>query len=174
MDFPKLPRASLRWLNRDVAEFEIKAAMFQLGPNKVPSPDGLPASFFKKHWTWVREDLVLFVKEVFRTRVVLEDMNHSFICLIPKQAHPEHISQFHPICLSNMIIKLITKVIAIRMKPLMSELTGPNQASFIPGRHTTDNILMVQEVVHSLRKKRGKKGALIAKIDLEKAYDRVE
>lgn len=101
-------------------------------------------------------------------------MNHSMICLIPKQHAPENLSQFRPICLSNVVIKIITKVIANQMKPLMGDLISMNQASFIPGRDTTNNILMVQEMIHTLRRKKGKKGNLVAKIDLEKAYDKVD
>lgn len=143
-------------------------AVSQLGPHKAPGPDDMLASFFQKHWTWVGAEVIKFVKEVFQKEVVPKEVNHSLICLIPKQAIPESISQFRPICLSNVVIKIITKVIANRMKPLMNDLVGLNQARFIPGRHTTDNILVAQEVVHSVHRKKGRKGAFVAKIDLEK------
>lgn len=83
-------------------------------------------------------------------------------------------SQSCPICLSNVVIKTISKVIANRLKPLMNDLVGPNQASFIPGRQTVDNIVMAQELLHSLQPRKGKQGAMMIKIDLEKAYDRVD
>lgn len=73
-----------------------------------------------------------------------------------------------------MVVKVITKVVANRLKPLMNELTGSHQASFILGRQTTDNIVLAQELVHSMRRKKGKKGVLVAAIDLEKTYDRVD
>lgn len=53
-----------------------------------------------------------------------EDMNQSVICLLPKQTHPENISQFRPICLSNVVIKVITKVITYRLKCVIGELSG--------------------------------------------------
>lgn len=88
-------------------------------------------------------ELVLsFVHGVFSSGNVLEEMNKSLICLIAKQAHPEFISQFRPICLSNVIMKVISKVIANRLKPLMGDLVGPTHASFILGRKTLDNIIM--------------------------------
>lgn len=149
-------------------------AVSQLGPHKAPGPDDMLASFFQKHWTWVGAEVIKFVKEVFQKEVVPEEANHSLICFIPKQAIPESISQFRPICLSNVVIKIITKVIANRMKPLMNDLVGLNQASFIPGRHTTDNILVAQEVVHSVHRKKGWKGAFVAKINLKNTYDQVE
>lgn len=89
--FPKLLRASLRWLNREISDQEIKIVVFYLGPHKAPGPDGLLASFFQKYWAWVGEDVIHFVKGIFHTGVVPEEMNQSMICLIPKQDTPKGI-----------------------------------------------------------------------------------
>lgn len=55
----------------------------------------------------------------------------------------------------------------------MEQLVSESQASFVPHRQTTDNMIVVQEIVHSIKKKSGKKGNLAFKVDPEKAYDRV-
>ena len=60
-----------------------------------------------------------------------------------------------------------------RLKSIMPKLIGPAQSSFIPGRLSADNIVVVQEVVHSMKKKQGRKGWMLLKLDLEKAYDRM-
>lgn len=93
------------------------------------------------------------------------------LVLIPKVLKPEKIMQFRPISLCNVLFKTITKAMVMRLKTLMSKLIGPAQASFIPGRLSTDNIVIVQEAVHSMRRKKGKKGWMLLKLDLEKAYD---
>lgn len=72
-----------------------------------------------------------------------------------------------------MVIKVISKIVANRLKPLMSKLTAHNQTSSVPGRQATNNIVVLQKLIHSLWKKKGKMGGMIAKIDLEKAYDRI-
>lgn len=69
---------------------------------------------------------------------------------------------------------MVSKILANRLKPMMIKLTGLTQASFIPGRSTVDNIIIAQELVHSLSKRKGKNGAFVLKVDLEKAYDRVD
>lgn len=56
----------------------------------------------------------------------------------------------------------------------MSKLTGPYQASFIPEWASINNIVVAKEVLHSLSRKKGQRGGFILKVDLEKAYDRVE
>lgn len=66
---------------------------------------------------------------------------------------------------------MITKVLVNRIQPLMPKLVGPNQNSFIPGRSITDNVILAQEVVHSMQYKRGRKGWMLLKLDLERAYD---
>lgn len=172
--FPKLNRNSLRWLNRVVTGDEIKRAVFDLGAHKAPDPDGLPACFFQKYWYWVGESVTKFILEVFRTRTVPADMNHAVLCLLPKQHPPEDISQFRPICLSNVLIKVISKVLANRVKRVIGDLAGKWQSSFIPNRQATDNIVIAQEVVHSMRRGTGRKRGMVVKIDLEKAYDRID
>lgn len=71
-------------------------------------------------------------------------------------------------------MKIVSKIIAERLKPLLKDLVSSEQDSFIPGRQTTDNIIITQEMLHSLRRRKGKKGSMVVKIDLEKAYDCID
>ena len=66
--------------------------------------------------------------------------------------------QFRPISLCNVLLKIITKTMVLRLKEVMNKLIRLAQSSFIPGRLSTDNILVVQEAVHSMRRKKGRKG----------------
>lgn len=84
--------------------------------------------------------------------------------MIPKNDNPDNIKLFTPI---------ITKILVARIRPLLAKIISPFQSNFIPGRSTNDNIIITQEVLHTLRGKKGKKGGLIFKIDLKKAYDKV-
>ena len=97
-------------------------------------------------------------------------MNKTMICHIPKVEAPTLMSQFRPISLCNVLYKLVTKTIANRLKHMMPIIIGPTQSSFVAG---ADNIVVAQEVIHSMRRKTGKKGIMGLKVDLEKAYDRV-
>lgn len=92
--------------------------------------------------------------------------------MIPKVENPESINHLRPISLSNMAMKIATKAMVARLKYIMKELVAPNQSSFVPGRQISDNIVIDQEVMHSMRKPRGNPFMAI-KIDLGKAYDRI-
>lgn len=87
---------------------------------------------------------------------------------------PSYVSQFRLISLCNVAYKVVTKVIAQRLKRIMPYIVSNNQSSFVLGRSTIDNILVMQEAIHSLNSMHGRKGFVILKLDLEKAYDRLE
>ena len=56
----------------------------------------------------------------------------------------------------------------------MAEVINPCQAGFVPGQRTSDNIIIVQKVIRTFIPKRGQTGYVALKLDLEKAYDRLE
>lgn len=73
-----------------------------------------------------------------------------------------------------MVYKIITKVIVRRLRPLLDSIISPLQSSFVPNRHTTDNIIIIQEILHHIRKSKAREGGMAMKLDLEKAYDKVD
>lgn len=101
-------------------------------------------------------------------------MNQTLITLIPKGGNPSRITQFHPIAFCNVVYKIVTKIISSRIKNILPTIIGLHQSSFIQGRSTTDNIIVLQETIHSMSHLHGKRGFMIIKLDLEKAYDRLE
>ena len=103
-----------------------------------------------------------------------EYLNRTHITLIPKVQGPETLGNYRPISQCNSIYKIVTKIIVERLRPFLDKLISPLQSAFVPGRKSVDNAILVQEIIHSLSKKRGKVGYMAQKIDLEKAYDKLE
>ena len=113
------------------------------------------------------------VREVFEGGDLSHEINSTGIVLIPKVDHLENLRQLCPMSLCNVLCKIITKVVANRLKNITPKLTEPMQSRFDVGRHITDNIVIVQEVIHSMNNKKGKVNWMVIKVDLEKAYDRL-
>ncbi|XP_061371034.1 uncharacterized protein LOC133313656 [Gastrolobium bilobum] len=111
------------------------------------------------------------IREVWNRPEMVKELNKTHLVLIPKLAKPEKINQFRPIALCSVIYKGISKLIVGKLKPLLDKLISPQQVSFVPNRQIQDNIIIAQEMVHSMSRMKGKRGFFAIKIDLEKAYD---
>ena len=102
------------------------------------------------------------------------NLNHTFITLIPKVKNPEFVSEFWPISLCNVLYKIFSKVLANRLKSIIPKIITKHQSAFTKSRLILDNILVAFESLHSMQKHTGKNDFMAIKLDISKAYDRVE
>ena len=105
---------------------------------------------------------------------MLANLNHTFITLIPKVKKPEFVSEFQPISLCNVLYKFFSKVLANRLKKILPNIITEYQSAFTKSRLISDNILVAFESLHSMQRHTGKDDNMTIKLDMSKAYDRVE
>ena len=118
--------------------------------------------------------IIQVIQEVFEQLTIPPAWGITNLVLIPKIAHLKAITQFCLISLCNTLYKLLSCLLVQQLKPYIAEVINPCQAEFVPGRRTSDNIIIVQEVIRTFKSRRGRDGHVAIKLDLEKAYDRLD
>eukprot|EP00253_Pinus_taeda_P009185 PITA_09185 len=154
-----------------ITKEEAKKSLFDMDPDKALGPDGFSARFLQVCWPIIEKDLLRMVQKSLNTQKIGGNTNSAFLALIPKEKGANTFSGFRPISLCNTGYKLITKIIANRLKPILHKIIPENQGGFIQGRQIVDNFFLVQEAIHSslLRKEQG----MTIKLDLANAFDRI-
>ena len=162
-------------LIKDFTKEEVLAALKQMHPTKAPSPDDMSAIFFQKYWDVVGNDVTSMVLNVLNCNKSIVEINKTYITLVPKTKSPTKITEYRPISLCNVVYKLISKVLANRLKVTLPQLITENQSVFLSERLITDNVLVAFEVMHYLEHKRdGKDCYMAVKLDMSEAYNRVK
>lgn len=159
-------------LQKSVTAEEVQSAVFAMPLNKSPGPDGYSVDFFRASWGTVGTDVVSAVQEFFWNGRLLKDLNTTAIVLIPK--HPEacKLGDYRPISCCNLIYKIISKIIANRLKPLLQVCISPNQDAFLKGRSLGENVLLASELIRNYQKVACPKSCML-KVDIRKAFDTV-
>ncbi|KAK2648507.1 hypothetical protein Ddye_015996 [Dipteronia dyeriana] len=174
MFFLTISEAELARLLLAVDETKLKNSLFSIGGLKAPRLEGFPSIFFQKFWNVCKGDLMDLVLDCFTKGCVPSLLNNTLISLIPKIPNPTTLSHFRPISLCNTTYKLISKIRVQRLRGLLPKLVNPNQVAFVPGRQIQDNIIVAQQVLNKFRIAKGINGLISWKIDLSKAYDKIQ
>jgi hypothetical protein len=162
---PRVTPEMNEYLQREFSPEDVKKALFSIGDMKAPGSDGLHAIFFKKCWHILGEVLTQEVLDAINNKCIPDGWNDTVIVLIPKVDTPETITQYRPISLCNVLYKVISKMLASRLKSFLDEIISPVQSAFVPGRLITDNILLAYESIHTIKNKKvGKNGYCAVKI----------
>eukprot|EP00253_Pinus_taeda_P033361 PITA_33361 len=154
-----------------VSKEEVEHVIKSMAKDKSPGPDGWTIELFNHFFDSIGDELTEVVDESRRKGEIHLPFNATFIALIPKKEDAESFEDFRPISLCNCVYKIIAKIIAMRLKPILSKNISSEQFGFLDRRQIHEAIGVAQETLHSIRQTI-KKGAVI-KIDLSKAYDRI-
>eukprot|EP00253_Pinus_taeda_P008466 PITA_08466 len=168
---PRISPSMNQQLEANISVQEIKDALSDMEPDKAPGPDGFIARFLQTCWQIVEKYLYKMILKSQTFQKIGGSTNSTFLALIPKEKVAKEFNRFCPISLYNIGYKLITKVIANRLKGILPAIIPENQGGFVQGRQLADNFILVQEAIHSsqLRKEKG----MVIKLDLANAFDRV-
>jgi hypothetical protein len=132
---------------------EVSSALSSMKSGKSPSPDGFTMEFFKFFFDLLKDDLLLMIKESQREGRIYGHLNSTFLCLILKKQSVVSFEDFCPIPCCNMIYKLISKIIARRLRPVLSKVIGDEQFGVLRNKQIHDAVAIAQETLHSVKKR---------------------
>lgn len=153
----------------NVTEEDVKSAIFSMHPEKALGIDRFNLALYQSFWQVVKDDVLNFCQKFMCMGELPDGVNRTLVCLIPKVKAPQTIADLRPISLCNVLMRILSKVLSNRLKPCLK------WSAVIEGRQIADNALLAFEVNHYMRRNnQGDKGVAGLKIDISKAYDRLE
>ena len=156
-----------------LTEKECLEALKDMGTEKTPGTDGLPAEFYKVFWNDISAILIRALNYAYETGQLSVTQRRGIIKLIPKKdAEPYFIKNWRPLTLLNCDYKIAAKSIANRLKPSLPDLINYDQTGFIKGRFIGENIPLIDSVI-CYAKEKNIPGLLLF-LDFEKAFDTIE
>jgi hypothetical protein len=172
---PKITHEDNERLTAPITKEEIHDALSQMHPDKAPGPDGFNPAFYQHFWNICGDDIFEAVKVWLERGYFPTSLNDTNICLLPKCDNPVSMKDMRPISLCNVLYKMVSKLLANRMKRCLDKCVAEEQSAFVEGRSIIDNALIAIEVIHALQRKvKGFRGDMALKIDISKAYDKVD
>ena len=140
---------------------------------KSPGTDGITVEFYKLFWNNVKEFYVNSINYSFQTGSLTELQKQSIITIIPKQNKDlTSLDSWRPISLLNVDYKIATKVIANRVKHVITKIIHNSQTGFIKRRYIGENIRLLFEIIDNAEEEN--KPGLIFFTDFEKAFDSID
>jgi hypothetical protein len=150
---------------------KIEDTIREFKSNTAPGPDGFSVAFYKCFLDKVKPLIKEMMDDLAVGRLDLSRINYGVIVLLPKILDANCIKQYSPICLINVIFKILTKLKTRRLSKIASKYIAINQTAFIPDRNIHDGVVALHEILHDL--KANKKLGIVIKLDFEKTYDKI-
>ena len=139
LDFASIGEDDRLSLEREFSKDEVSQALVEMEGDKALGLDGFTMAFFHKCWRVVEDDVMAVFKHFHRYSVFERSLNASFLTLIPKKSDAVNIKDFRPISLGS-VYKLLSKVLANRLRVVLDSLISETQNSFVGGRQILDSV----------------------------------
>ena len=175
MDLSTFHRAGidLSCLEAPFSEEEVWATINAMPADRAPGPDGFTGRFYKSCWQIIKADVLAALVSIHQGDLRhLELLNSAYLTLIPKKLDALEAKDYRPISLVHSFAKLVTKLLANHLAPLLNTLVATNQSAFIRGRCIHDNFMLVQQTIKVLHRR--KIASLFLKLDISKAFDSMD
>ncbi|XP_024010658.1 uncharacterized protein LOC112086111 [Eutrema salsugineum] len=169
----KCSQAESASMIEEITDEEVMKVVFSMPNDKSLGPDGYTSEFFKGAWAIVGRDVIVAVQSFFRFSFLPKGVNSTILALIPNKNDAKTMKDYRPISCCNVLYKIISKILANRLKRVLPSLIAPNQSAFVQDRLLVENVLLASELVHDYHKDQGPSRCSMM-IDIAKAFDTVQ
>ena len=157
-------------LDRPITKDEILESLIDLKNNKSPGEDGLTKEFYLFFWPELSDFYYKCIEDISISKELSSMQKRGLIRIIYKKDGRTKIKNYRPISLLNVDLKILTRLLAKRLIPVLKDLIHPNQTC-LPGRRITKNIHILQDFIDLINEE--KDAAAVIFLDQEKAFDRI-
>ena len=154
-------------------EDEVTRAVLDCHEDKGPQPAGITIALLQTNWDTFKIDVIRMFCEFFSSGRFVSSLNATFVCLILKKGKVEDISDFRRISFVGCIYKLLSKVLANRMKGVIEDLISGNQNSFLGGCQILDVMRCFWQMSSFDSRVKSGDTDVSCKLDIDKACDHV-
>jgi len=150
---------------------ELSHAVKQGKSNKAPGRDGICLEFYKKTWETTKQELLEIMNDMYREGQITDQQKHGIIVCVPKHTAPTSPKDYRPLTLLNTDYKLLTRIIANRLRPCLTDILHPAQHCGIPGTTVFEALATIRDAV-AYAEVSGTPLCILS-IDFTEAFDRI-
>lgn len=173
LDLPRVPPDDNQTLDTPLTLPEIKEAISSMSSGKSPGPDGYPVEFYKRFSNQLAPLLLeMFNYSHSHGSLPATLMQASISLIHKKDKDPLNCVSYRPISLLPVDVKILAKILASRLGPIMPLVISEDQTGFIGGRHSFSNVRRLLSVIHTPSSTTDPE--VVISLDAERAFDRVE
>ena len=171
---PKITDLQNQKLTKQIQITEIQQALQTMENGKSPGIDGIPVEFYKEFFELLKKDPQdIFNNVLFEQKTTPKTWNQAIISLIPKQTEKlNSLKYWRPISLLCTDYKILTKILANRLKQILPKIISQEQNCSIPQRTIFNNLFLIRDLIKYQKEKKNK--FYLLQIDQEKAFNKID
>lgn len=126
---------------------ELLLAVKNVKANKSPERDGICQEFFKANWEWLKQGILVIMKQMFVDGIITENQKRGVLVCLPKKPGATNLEDYRPLSLFNTNYKLLTRIIVNRIRPWMPDILRPSKHCSREGSTILEAVAAMRNVV---------------------------